>query len=143
MNQIISNKAILIFDGYCNLCSGLVQFIIKRDKKDFFRFVALQSDKASQILLPFNLPLNYSDSVILILGDKIFLKSDAVLKITPKLGGFWFLFSALKIIPKPIRDFFYDLIAKHRYKWFGMKKNCFIPAENQQHKFYFSEILHK
>lgn len=135
MNQKISNNAILIFDGYCNLCSGIVQFIIKRDKKDFFRFVALQSDRASQILLPFNLPLNYSDSVILILDDKVFLKSDAAIKIALKLSGFWFLFSALKIIPKPIRDFFYDLIAKHRYSLFGKKEECMIPSEQNRNKF--------
>jgi len=135
MNQKISNKAILIFDGYCNLCSSLVQFIIKRDKKDFFRFVALQSEKASQLLLQFNLPVNYSESVILILDDKIFVRSDAALKIAQKLNGLWFLFSVFKIVPKPIRDFFYDLIAKHRYRIFGKKENCMIPSEENRNKF--------
>jgi len=136
-------KGIIIFDGYCNLCSGLVQFLIKRDSKDCFRFISLQSESAKQILSPFRILSDYSESIILIADDKIHTKSDAVLKIASLLGGFWVLFSVFKIVPGFIRDYFYDLIAKHRYKWFGKKKNCFIPTESQQHKFDFGGLLHK
>ncbi|OFX84338.1 MAG: hypothetical protein A2W99_01060 [Bacteroidetes bacterium GWF2_33_16] len=133
--QIFENKGLIIFDGYCNLCSSLVHFIIRKDKKDFFRFVALQSESIKHITLPFNLPSNYSESIILIIDDKIFFKSDAVLKIAAKLGGTCSILPGLRIIPKPIRDFLYDLIAKYRYKLFGKKNKCVIPTDNLKHKF--------
>jgi len=133
--QNIQHKGLIIFDGYCNLCSGLVQFLINRDKKDYFRFLSLQSDLTQKILASHKIPVNYNESIILIIENKLFFKSDAVLKITDKLGRFWVIFKVLRIIPKPMRDFLYDLVAKYRYKIFGKKQICMVSSENYRYKF--------
>lgn len=136
MNQPnIQNKGIIIFDGYCNLCSGLVQFLIKRDTNDYFRFTSLQSNSSKQIFITYQIPINYNESIILLIEKKVYLKSDAVLEIASKLGGIWSLFKVFRIIPKNIRDFLYDLIAKYRYQVFGKKQHCMVFSENYKSKF--------
>ena len=136
MNQTnIQHKGIIIFDGYCNLCSGLVQFLIKRDKKDYFRFLSLQSDLTRKILASHTIPVNFNESIIVLIENQIFFKSDAVLKITDNLGRFWVVFKVLRIIPKPVRDFLYDLVAKYRYRIFGKKQICMVSSENYRYKF--------
>lgn len=135
MKNLQKNKGIVLFDGYCNLCSGSVVFIIKRDKKDYFRFVSVQSKKGKDLLLKFNLNVDYYNSVILIEGNKLFTKSDAVLKIAGNLVGIWRYSYYLIFIPRFIRDFFYDIIAANRYRWFGKKNSCYIPDKNINSKF--------
>ncbi|MGE0089555.1 MAG: thiol-disulfide oxidoreductase DCC family protein [Bacteroidales bacterium] len=135
MSQQLTNKSIIIFDGYCNLCSGLVRFLIKQDKKDNFRFVSLQSDRTRELLSPFNIPEKIDETVILLNENKIYLKSDAVLKIASIIGGVWIIFKPAQLIPKQIRDFIYDRIAKNRYRIFGKKQNCTIGMEDYNYKF--------
>lgn len=136
MNQVnIQNKGIIIFDGYCNLCSGLVNFLIKIDKKDYFRFAPLQSDWTRRILASHAISINYNESIILLIENKIFLKSDAVLEIISKLTGFWHFFKVFRIIPKPIRDYLYDFVAKYRYRIFGKKQTCMVGTEINRYKF--------
>ena len=126
---------IILFDGVCNFCDSSVNFIIDRDKKNIFKFSALQSEKGQEILEYFKLPKDDFDSFVFIENDKVFKKSSAALKIANKLGGFWKLFYPLIIIPKFIRDFFYSLIANNRYKLFGRKDVCRIPTPELKQKF--------
>ena len=126
---------IILFDGVCNFCDSSVNFIIDRDKKNIFRFAALQSEKGQEILEYFKLPTDDFDSFVFIENDKVFKKSSAALKIANKLGGLWKLFYPLIIIPKFIRDFFYSLIANNRYKLFGRKDVCRIPTPELKQKF--------
>ncbi len=126
---------IILFDGVCNFCDSSVNFIIDRDKKNIFKFSALQSEKGQEILEYFKLPKDDFDSFVFIENDKVFKKSSAALKIANKLGGFWKLFYPLIIIPKFIRDFFYSLIANNRYKLFGKKDACRIPTPELKQKF--------
>jgi predicted DCC family thiol-disulfide oxidoreductase YuxK len=121
---MINNENILLFDGYCNLCSRLVNFIIKRDKKAKFLFVSLQSASGQSLLKKFGLPTDDFDSVVYIRSDKYFLKSSAILHILKELGGIWKLFFIFIIIPNFIRDFIYKIIAKRRYKIFGRHDSC-------------------
>lgn len=116
---MINNENILLFDGLCNLCSRLVNFIIKRDKKEKFLFVSLQSANGHSLLKKFGLLTDDFDSVVFIRGDKYFLKSSAIIHILKELGGIWRLFFIFIIIPHFIRDFIYNIIAKRRYKIFG------------------------
>lgn len=129
------NKGLILFDGLCNLCSWSVQFIIKRDSKDYFRFASLQSEIAKQLLKDFNVPKGFYQSVVLIENNKVFIKSNAALKITRKLKGLWPALFSFIIIPKIFRDYIYDLIAKNRFKWFGKKEVCFSPTEDYSRKF--------
>jgi len=124
----LENKSIILFDGICNLCNNAVQFIIKRDKKHHFLFTSLQSDAAQDILLQFQLKNSDLNSIIFIEDEKIYQKSTAVLRISKQLNGLWKLNYAFIIIPKFIRDFIYDIIAKKRYGWFGKREHCMIPS---------------
>jgi predicted DCC family thiol-disulfide oxidoreductase YuxK len=126
---------IILFDGVCNLCNNAVDFIIKRDKKNRFKFSSLQDNSSLKLLNEFNLQEGYLDSIILISGDKIFYKSRAALEISKKLSGIWPLFYSLILIPAFIRDPVYEWIARNRYKWFGKKSTCRLPKEEEKSKF--------
>ena len=121
---MINSENTLLFDGFCNLCSRLTNFIIKRDKKAKFFFVSLQSAKGQLLLKKFGLPTDDFDSVVYIRGDKYFLKSSAILHILKELGGFWKLLFVFIIIPNFIRDLIYKIIAKTRFKIFGRHDSC-------------------
>jgi len=121
---MIKNENILLFDGFCNLCSRLVNFIIKRDKKAKFLFVSLQSESGQSLLKKFGLPTDDFDSVVYIRSDKYFLNSSAVLHILKEMGGIWKLFFIFIIIPNFISDLIYKIIAKTRYRIFGRHDSC-------------------
>lgn len=130
------DKKIILFDGVCNLCNGAIQFIIKRDKKDTFRYAALQSEIGVQLIKERAIDTTKVDSIILIEpGVAYFTKSDAALNIAKGFGGGWKLLSIFTWIPKSFRDVIYDLIARNRYKWFGRKDACMIPTPELQAKF--------
>ena len=118
---------IILFDGDCNLCNGIVNFIIDRDKKKVFRFASLQSEPAAQLLGFHQLQIDQPDSIVLIDGDKLKTKSSAVLEIVRNLNGIWPFIYWMIIIPAVFRDFFYDLVAKNRYWMFGRNEQCRIP----------------
>ncbi len=126
---------IILFDGVCNFCDSSVNFIIDHDKKNMFKFAALQSEKGQEILGKFKLSKTDFDSFIFIENDNVYKKSTAVLKIAKGLGGIYSITYPFIIIPKFIRDFFYNLIAKNRYKLFGKKDACRIPTPEFKSKF--------
>ena len=130
-----SEPYILLFDGVCNLCNSFVQFTIRRDSKNKFKFASLQSESGQALLKKFGLPTDDFDSFVFISGDKYFLRSSAALQVLKELGGVWNLFYSLKIFPRPLRDFIYNLIAKTRYRIFGKRENCMVPTEDIQEKF--------
>ncbi|QSW89150.1 DUF393 domain-containing protein [Flavobacterium endoglycinae] len=136
MENLPKNKKIVLFDGVCNLCDGAVQFIIKHDKKDIFRFVSLQSELGKEICNYIGVDQNKIDSIILYNpGVAYYYKSTAVIEIGNDLGGIYSLISAFKILPEKLRNYFYDYIAKNRYKWYGKKESCMIPTPELKAKF--------
>ncbi|MBK7882772.1 MAG: thiol-disulfide oxidoreductase DCC family protein [Chitinophagaceae bacterium] len=131
---MISNN-IILFDGVCNFCNSTVNFIIKRDKKSQMHFAPLQSEIGEKLLLQYNLPTDVVNTFIFINNGKAYTRSTAALKVSKYLGGLWpFLYSFI-IVPKFIRDAVYNFIAKNRYKWFGMKQECMIPAADMRKRF--------
>lgn len=128
-------KKIILFDGLCNLCSSAVTFIIKRDKKNDFRFASLQSAHGKELLKKFNIDTINTDSLILISKEKAYLRSSAALRIARGLSGVYSLLAAFLILPKFLRDGIYDFIARNRYNWFGKKENCIIPTPELKSKF--------
>jgi predicted DCC family thiol-disulfide oxidoreductase YuxK len=126
---------ILLFDGVCNLCNRVVQFTIKRDPEEKFKFASLQSESGQALLKKFGLPANDFDSFVFIQGDNYYLKSAAGLHVLKELGGIWSVFYALMIIPGPLRDFIYRLIAKTRYSIFGKRDTCMVPTEDLKKRF--------
>ncbi len=135
MNDSPINKAIILFDGVCNLCNSSVNLVIRRDKKNYFQFAPLQSDVAKQLLKNQNTPLSKTESMVLLENGKIFFKSSAALRTARHLGGLYPLFYGLIIIPTFIRNAVYDLISRNRYKWFGKRETCMLPTEELKKKF--------
>jgi predicted DCC family thiol-disulfide oxidoreductase YuxK len=132
---MIRENPIVLFDGVCNLCNGLVKFIIKGDRRAKIRFTPLQSAAGKLFLLKYGLPSTDINSVVFIKGDKYFLRSSAILHLLRELGGAWKLFYGLLIIPPIIRDFFYDIIARTRYRIFGRTDSCMVPSEEEKNRF--------
>ena len=134
--EVPSDKKIILFDGVCNLCNGSVLFVIRRDKKDIFRFAALQSKIGLELSRDRSIDTSRIDSILLLDPNlAYYTKSSAVLKIGQALGGGWRLLALLEWIPPVIRDFFYDIIAKNRYRWFGRKESCMVPTPELLTKF--------
>lgn len=126
---------IILFDGVCNLCNSSVNFIIDNDRRNVFKFASLQSETGSELRKKHNLSSKDIDSVILIDTDRAYIKSDAALRIAAELGGIYKVISYLRFMPGFIRDYFYDIIAKNRYNWFGKKDTCRIPSPELKSKF--------
>lgn len=130
-----SEKQLLLFDGVCNLCNRSVQTVIRFDKKDKFLFAALQSKTGKEKLGQFKLSTQHFDTFILIQQNNIYFKSSAALKVLKELGGLWSLLYIFIVIPKPIRDGIYTLIAKNRYRFFGKKDSCMVPTPETTKRF--------
>ena len=126
---------VILFDGVCNLCNSSVMFVIDHDKDGVFQFAAIQSEIGATLIAKFGVDTSKTDSILLIDQDKIYAKSTAALKIARQLSGGYPLLYICIIIPNFIRNWVYDLIAKHRYKWFGKKDACMIPTPELKNKF--------
>ncbi|MFC4263381.1 thiol-disulfide oxidoreductase DCC family protein [Ferruginibacter yonginensis] len=135
MDNLTNNTAIVLFDGVCNLCNNSVQFIIKHDKKNIFKFASLQSAIGQQLLKTYELPTSNFSSFVLIQHNKTYTQSTAALKITQQLNGPIKLLYAFMIVPAFIRNKVYDVIAKNRYKWFGKREVCMLPSPQLASKF--------
>lgn len=131
----MGNKNIILFDGVCNLCNGAVKFIIKNDTKNKFQFASLQSKTGQELLEKHHLSTTNLDSFVLISDEKYFTRSTAALKVCQKLGKFWQLLYVFIIVPTFIRNFFYDYIAKNRYRWFGKNDACMMPTQAIKSRF--------
>ena len=134
MNKQLTHS-IILFDGVCNLCNGAVNFVIKRDPGNVFKFTPLQEKQGVLLLKKHAIDAQKLDSIVLVENKKVYTKSSAALRIARKLSGLWPLFFVLLIIPRFIRDGVYDFIAKNRYKWFGKKEQCMIPTPDLREKF--------
>jgi predicted DCC family thiol-disulfide oxidoreductase YuxK len=136
MQNLPLNKKIILFDGVCNLCNSAVQFVIKHDKNDVFRFVALQSELGKEIIKHIGIDSKKIDSIVLYEpGVAYYYKSDAALEIARNLGGIFHLGTIFRIIPTGIRNQLYDYIAQNRYKWYGKKESCMLPTPELKTKF--------
>lgn len=131
-----SNKhPIVLFDGVCNFCNSTVNFLLKQDKTAVLKFAALQSDAGQLLLHQYKLPPDNFDSFILIENGKAYKSSTAGLRLYNKLPWYWKWTQIFWIVPRPIRDAVYNLIARNRYRWFGKKDSCMIPSASIRSRF--------
>lgn len=136
METIPKDKKIILFDGVCNLCDNTVQFIIKHDKKDIFRFVAIQSEIGQQIIQYLGIDTSKTDSIILYEpGHAYYYKAEAAMKIAGNLSGTISLIGLFAFLPKSLSNSVYDYVARNRYKWYGKKDACMIPTPELKAKF--------
>ena len=129
------NHSIILFDGVCNFCNYWVNFIIDRDKKNKFKFTALQSEKGRELLEKHSLPTNDFDSFILISNKKVYKKSLAAFEISKNLNGWPKIILLFSFFPSSFTDWIYSLVANNRYKFFGKKDSCRVPTEEERAKF--------
>lgn len=126
---------IILFDGVCNFCNSSVNLIIDKDKDNKFKFAALQSDAGIELQKKFGLDPDDLKTFILVEGNKYFTKTTAALRVARDLKFPWNLSYIFIIIPPFIRNIAYNIIAKYRYKWFGKRDACRIPAPEEKAKF--------
>jgi predicted DCC family thiol-disulfide oxidoreductase YuxK len=129
-------QKIIVFDGICNFCTASVQFILKREKAPLFRFASIQSQAGKELLTWYGLPEDYSESIVLIDREALHLNSDAVLKIGQHLRFPWAFLSSIGFaLPKSFRDGLYRQLVRNRYRWFGTRAACMVPAEDVRMRF--------
>ena len=138
--------AVVLFDGVCNFCDASVNFVIEHDRDGYFKFAPLQSEPGMRLAAEYGLDSKVAesgvgegsipiDSVILIEEGKAYTHSTAALRIARRLVGLWSWAYIFIIVPAPIRDFFYRLFAKHRYRIFGRKDECMLPTSEVRARF--------
>ena len=135
-----SPNPIVLYDGVCGLCNRLVQFILKRDQSDRFLFASLQSEFAETLLKRHGADARDLDTFYVVIdqgkpGERILMRSDAILHVVKTLGGVWSLAGAGRILPKVIRDAMYSLVARNRYRVFGKYESCMLPSPEHRAKF--------
>jgi predicted DCC family thiol-disulfide oxidoreductase YuxK len=131
---------IVLYDGVCGLCNAAVQFLLKRDRHDRLRFASLQSDFAAALLQRHGVDHKDLDTVYAVLNygeanEALLAKGDAFLFFARTMGGVWSAASLGRIIPRLIRNWLYDFVARHRYQVFGKSESCMLPDPRHKHKF--------
>lgn len=130
------DKKIILFDGVCNLCNASVQFVIRRDRKDIFRFVPLQSELGLKIIQHLGIDPKNTDSIVLYEpGRAYYNKSEAAIEIVKEFGGLYTLLRILAVFPKSLSNFVYAFVAKNRYRWYGKQETCMMPSPEVAAKF--------
>jgi len=135
MNQNIDLPNIVIFDGICNFCHRAVNFIIQRDPKRQFKFAPVQSDYAQAVMRKHRVNMTGIETFVLIKNGRCFTQTNAALEITKTLSGLWCLFYIFKIVPRPTRDYVYQVFARNRYRLFGRAQSCLLPSKEIKSRF--------
>jgi len=132
---------IVFYDGVCGLCNRLVQFLLKHDREGRLRFASLQSDFAAKVLGRHGFDPKDLDTIHVVENydqpdERVLQRSDAILRAGRELGGFWSASSSIsKIVPRPLRDVVYKLVATNRYRMFGKFDTCMLPDPSQRSRF--------
>jgi predicted DCC family thiol-disulfide oxidoreductase YuxK len=126
---------VVVFDGICNLCSHSVQFILRHEVKPEILFASVQSPPGSKLLREFGFVPEDVKTFVLISGGRAYAKSTAAIRVARKLRGPWKLLAAVWVIPRPVRDYLYDVIARNRYRWFGKLEACMVPTQSLASRF--------
>jgi predicted DCC family thiol-disulfide oxidoreductase YuxK len=130
-----SDKQIVFFDGVCNLCTGAVQFVLKRNKKKNILFASLQSNAGQQLLAQYNLPMENFSSFLFLENGKLYKQSTGALRMLTHLYWPWPILYGFIIVPPFIRNGVYNWIASNRYKWFGKQEACWLPTPELKARF--------
>lgn len=133
MSKVPDN--LVLFDGVCNLCSALVQFIIRHDRAAKFRFAAIQSEIGNAIFQSHGLDPGELQTFVFIADRKMFIRSDAAIEVASRFGGAWKSLRLFKLVPRVVRDSIYTIVARNRYRWFGRKEVCMVPTPEIKERF--------
>jgi predicted DCC family thiol-disulfide oxidoreductase YuxK len=122
-----SRQAVIVFDAQCILCSANARLILRRDRRKLFQLAAMQGEAGAALLRANGLDPDNPDTIIVVDGERVLRNSDAVLHIYKRLGWPWRALGAAAIVPRPLRDLVYRLVARNRYRWFGKLDQCWVP----------------
>jgi predicted DCC family thiol-disulfide oxidoreductase YuxK len=132
----MATPAVIFYDGVCGLCDHTVRFVLEHDTEGtLFRFAPLQSDYAIATLAAHGRDASELDTVSLLDGDRLLVKSDAVLTILDRIGGVWRLIALARFLPRFLRDTGYQWVARNRYRWFGRFDHCALPPPELRQRF--------
>lgn len=134
-SAIDEGSPVILYDGECNLCASVVAFILPRDRRGRFRFAALQSDSGRRLLAGAGCEFGELSTVVLVEGDRCWARSDAVLRICRLLPLPWPALAGLWLVPRPLRDAAYALIASRRRRWFGRRSTCLLSVSGWEDRF--------
>ncbi len=135
VGSFADDRPLVIFDGYCGLCSRSVQFILRQDKAGKFRFLQAQSALGTAIYRHYGLATDNYETVILLVDGKLYTGSDAVLSVMTWLGAPWSYLRLARIVPRTLLDWLYHLVASHRMRFFGRTEACYLPTAGQRARF--------
>jgi predicted DCC family thiol-disulfide oxidoreductase YuxK len=133
-------SSVVLFDGYCGLCNGWVDFILRHDHRVVYRFATIQSPSGQQMLERVGAPPGFVDSIVLLEAGQVYYRSTAIIRILRGLGFPFHLASAYLIVPRSIRDVLYNFVASHRLGWFGERDTCRLPSPGERKRFLVSTI---
>jgi predicted DCC family thiol-disulfide oxidoreductase YuxK len=129
------DKALVVFDGVCVLCSGFAKFILKRDPACAFRLTTAQSPIGQALFRHYGLDTETLEPNLVLIDGHPYAKLDTVVAVGKRLGGGWRLLSVLRAIPRPIGDWLYDRVARNRYRLFGRHDRCMMPEPQWRERF--------
>ncbi len=131
----MNTAAIILFDGECNLCTRSVQFILAHESGPTLRFASIQSPAGARLLRAYDFDPHDARTFVLVEGDKAYARSEAAVRVARHLRMPWRLAAMLRILPRPLRDAAYNVIARNRYRWFGRRDACMIPTPERAARF--------
>jgi predicted DCC family thiol-disulfide oxidoreductase YuxK len=126
---------LVLFDGVCNLCSALVQFVIRHDPAAKFRFAAIQSEIGREIFQSHGLDPADLQTFVFVADGRMFVRSDAAIEVVSRFGGAWRILRVFRFVPRVVRDSIYTIVARNRYRWFGRKEVCMVPTPEIKERF--------
>jgi predicted DCC family thiol-disulfide oxidoreductase YuxK len=126
---------LIVFDGVCHLCTGFVRFVIRWDRAGLFQFLPAQSPRGEALYAKLGLKSGDWDSNLVVLGGRVYTELDALVEVTRRFGGVWRLMPILYAMPRPLRDWLYNRIARNRYRWFGKRDVCYLPTPDLAARF--------
>jgi predicted DCC family thiol-disulfide oxidoreductase YuxK len=134
------DRMIVLYDGVCALCNRVTQFVLPRDRKDRFRFAAIQGDFGQKTLAAHHQPLDVLDTFYLVVDpglptERLVTRGRAALTLLTAIGGLWTLFGLFRLLPDPLINALYGVVARNRYHWFGKLDACALPRPEWKHKF--------
>jgi len=126
---------ILVFDGVCNLCAGAVRFVWRNERGRVVRFAAVQSPAGKRLMREYGLDPEEPRTLLFIVAGRGHTRSDAVMELARYLRFPWGMLRFARWVPRRMRNWLYELIARHRYRWFGRRDACFVPAGDERDRF--------
>jgi predicted DCC family thiol-disulfide oxidoreductase YuxK len=125
----------VLYDGVCKLCTGWVAFVLRHEQDQALRFAALQSPAGMRLMQQFGIDPTQMETFVVIADGRAYVRSEAAIRVARFLRGAWKLLGVVKIVPRPIRDYAYDVIARNRYRWFGRHHACVVPTPELRQRF--------